>query len=218
MTVHPVPPQPHVDAAGADHSDLASETRRLLDGRSVTLVGMMGAGKSTVGRRLAARLDLPFVDADTEIEKSADMTIPEIFERYGEASFRQGEQRVITRVLRERQCVLATGGGAYMNEETRSRIAEKAVTVWLSADADLLMRRVRKRPGNRPLLLTPDPEGTLRQLIAVRYPVYALADISVETREVPHDLVVDDVLAALRAHLSRDGVAKSDTPSHDDLP
>ncbi|MGL4323311.1 MAG: shikimate kinase [Beijerinckiaceae bacterium] len=202
-------------APAEDHAqaDIAAETRRLLDGRSITLVGMMGAGKSTVGRRLATRLDLPFVDADTEIERAAGLTIPEIFARDGEAYFREGEKRVILRLLKDKQSVLATGGGAYMNAETRDRIRQHSISVWLSADADLLMKRVRKRPGNRPLLLTADPEGTLKALIAVRYPVYALADINVETREVPHDLVVDDVIAALRTLLLQRREPPSDTPA-----
>lgn len=196
MTASPSP-APDMAAGASQPNDCAPEVRRLLDGRSVTLVGMMGAGKSTVGRRLATRLDLPFIDADTEIERAAGLTIPEIFARDGEAYFREGEKRVIFRLLKDKPCVLATGGGAYMNADTRAMIAERSVAVWLSADADLLMKRVRKRPGNRPLLQTADPEGTLRNLIAVRYPVYALADITVQTRDVPHDLVVDDVIAAL---------------------
>lgn len=207
MTASPNPAAGEVAAGTSAPCARALDVRRLLAGRSITLVGMMGAGKSTVGRRLGTRLDLPFVDADTEIEKSAQMTIPEIFERDGEAFFRQGEQRVIVRLLNDRQCVLATGGGAYMNAETRARVAEHSVSVWLSADAELLMKRVRKRPGNRPLLQTADPEGTLRNLIAVRYPVYALADISVQTRDVPHDLVVDDVIAALHDFLSHQTAA-----------
>lgn len=200
MTVTPAGDEPM--AGSPEPNERALQVRQMLGDRSITLVGMMGAGKSTVGRRLATRLDLPFVDADTEIEKSAQMSIPEIFERDGEAFFRQGEQRVIFRLLSDRQCVLATGGGAYMNPDTRARIAHHAIAIWLSADADLLMKRVRKRPGNRPLLQTPDPEGTLRNLIAVRYPVYALANITVKTRDVPHDLVVDDVIDALHDFLS----------------
>ena len=133
--------------------------------RLIVLVGMMGVGKSTVGRRLAARLRLPFVDADTEIETAADMTIPEIFESRGEDYFRNGEARVIARLLENGPAVLATGGGAFMREETRRRIHEKAVSIWLKADADVIMRRVRRR-ADRPLLQTADPEGTVARLLS----------------------------------------------------
>nr|WP_256515524.1 shikimate kinase [Alsobacter ponti] len=168
--------------------------------RSIVLVGMMGAGKSSVGRRLAGRLGLPFADADTEIERAAGMSIPEIFAARGEADFRDGERRVIARLLAEGPLVLATGGGAFMNAETRQRIAENGISVWLRAEFDVLMRRVRKR-SNRPLLQTPDPEGTLRKLIADRNPTYALADITVESRDVPHETVVAEIVSALRGHL-----------------
>ncbi|WP_245422445.1 shikimate kinase [Alsobacter soli] len=167
-----------------------------LGGRSIVLVGMMGAGKSSVGRRLALKLRLPFADADTEIEKAAGMTIPEIFASRGETEFRDGERRVIARLLAEGPQVLATGGGAYMSAETRQRIAEQGLSVWLKADADVLMRRVRKR-SNRPLLKNPDPEGTLRRLIDERYPVYALSDLTVHSRDVPHDVVVSEIIGAL---------------------
>ncbi|MCP8938696.1 shikimate kinase [Alsobacter sp. SYSU M60028] len=171
-----------------------------LGARSIVLVGMMGAGKSSVGRRLAGRLGLPFADADTEIERAAGMSIPEIFAARGEADFRDGERRVIARLLAEGPLVLATGGGAFMNAETRQRIAENGISVWLRAEFDVLMRRVRKR-SNRPLLQTPDPEGTLRKLIADRNPTYALADITVESRDVPHETVVAEIVSALRGHL-----------------
>jgi shikimate kinase len=169
--------------------------------RSVVLVGLMGAGKSTVGRRLAARLGLPFADADHEIEAAAGMSIPDMFALHGEEYFRNGERRVIARLLQEGPGVLATGGGAYINPETRARIAEAGVSVWLRADFDVLMRRVRKRQ-NRPLLQNPDPEGTMRRLIETRYPVYGLADVAVDSRELPHDRVVQDVVLALHAFLS----------------
>lgn len=169
---------------------------RRLGRRSVVLVGLMGAGKSTVGRRLAARLGLPFKDADHEIETAAGMSIPDIFAVHGEPSFRDGERRVIARLLQDGPLVLATGGGAFMNAETRARIAEAGVSIWLRADLPVLMRRVRKR-SNRPLLQNPDPEGVMRELMKTRHPVYGLAHLTVESRDVPHDRVVADVLAAL---------------------
>lgn len=189
--------EPDASRAGADRPALAAAAaREALAGRSVTLVGMMGAGKTSVGRRLAAALDLPFVDADAEIEKVADMSIPEIFERHGESYFRSGEARVIARLLTEGQKVLATGGGAWMNPETRERIAAAGVSVWLKAEVDVLLRRVRKR-GGRPLLASPDPEATLRRLVEERYPVYAGADLTITSRDAPHEHTVADLLAAL---------------------
>ena len=180
---------------------IEARLRRALGLRSIVLVGLMGAGKSTVGRRLASRLGLIFKDADLEIEAAAGLTIPDIFAIYGEPSFRDGEARVISRLLRAGPLVLATGGGAYLRESTRVRISESAVSVWLKADLDVLMRRVRKR-GNRPLLQTDDPEATMRDLMAVRHPVYAAADVMVISREVSHDRVVQDVLEALDVHLN----------------
>src|SRR3954471_20688732 len=171
---------------------------RQLGTRSLVLVGLMGAGKSTVGRRLAQTLKLPFRDADHEIEAAAGMTIPEIFAIHGEDHFRDGERRVIARLLQEGPIVLATGGGAFMNEETRRRIAEHGISLWLKADLDILMRRVRKR-STRPLLQNPDPEGTMRRLMEARYPVYATADLTVESHEGPHDRVVADIIKALTA-------------------
>jgi shikimate kinase len=173
-----------------------------LGGRSVVLVGMMGAGKTAVGRRLAQRLDLAFRDADAEIEAAAQKTIPEIFETDGEAFFRDKERRVIARLLDEDHgLVLATGGGAFMSEETRRTIRERGVSIWLRADPDVLMRRVRRK-SNRPLLKTADPEATLRALLAAREPVYGEADVIVHSREVAHDIVLDEVLAGLEAHLA----------------
>ncbi|MFT0890889.1 shikimate kinase [Pseudochelatococcus sp. G4_1912] len=168
--------------------------------RTVTLIGMMGAGKSTIGRRLAQRLNLPFVDADLEIEAAAGMCIADIFSIHGEAHFREGERRVIDRLLNEGPQVLATGGGAYMNPQTRARIGESGPSIWLMADADTLMRRVRKRP-TRPLLQTDNPEATLQRLMDERYPVYALADLTVHSREVPHETIVDELVAILDANL-----------------
>ncbi|MBN9471496.1 MAG: shikimate kinase [Bosea sp.] len=178
--------------------------RSALGRRSVVLVGMMGSGKSSVGKRLATRLGLPFVDADTEIETAAGMSIPDIFAQRGETEFRDGERRVIARILATRSpLVLATGGGAYMNPDTRARIAEFGISVWLKADVDVLMRRVRKR-SNRPLLRTADPEGTMRRLLAEREPVYSQADITVISSDDPHEIVVEAALAELeRATSSR---------------
>ena len=176
---------------------------RLLDGRTVVMVGMMGAGKSSVGRRLAARLGLPFVDADTEIEQAANATINEIFERHGEPYFRDGERRVIRRLLDGQPKVLATGGGAFMLPETRGAIRENGVSIWLKADRDLILSRVRRR-ANRPLLKGGDPETVIDRLIAERQPVYAEADIHIQSRDVAHDVVIDDILGALAEHLGRE--------------
>ena len=164
--------------------------------RSVVLVGMMGSGKSSIGRRLAARLGLPFVDADGEIEKAAGMTIAEIFANHGEPYFRAGEARVIARLLEGGPQVLATGGGAFMNPETRLGIRAKGISVWLRATLEVLSRRIKRR-GDRPLLKGADPAKTLQRLIEERYPVYAEADITVESRDVPHDTIVDEIVAGL---------------------
>jgi shikimate kinase len=168
--------------------------------RSVVLVGMMGAGKSSVGRRLGLRLGIPFVDADNEIEKAAGMSIPEIFSVHGETYFRGGEARVIARLLEEGPQVLATGGGAFMLEETRAAVAGKGISIWLKADFDVLMRRIRRR-SDRPLLKTEDPGATLRQLMDERYPIYALADITIQSRDAPHERIVEEALEALAACL-----------------
>jgi len=178
-----------------------TDLRAALGQRAIVLVGMMGSGKSSVGRRLAGRLGLPFVDADTEIETAAHMTIPEIFAQRGEAEFREGERRVISRVLTTRApLVLATGGGAFMNAETRERVKELGISVWLKAEPDVLMRRVRKR-SNRPLLQTADPEATLRRMLSEREPVYALADITILSSDEPHEVVVGETIAALDDYL-----------------
>jgi shikimate kinase len=185
--------------AGEPEDEKAAQLRVRLGARSVVLVGMMGAGKSSVGKRLARRLGLPFADADIEIETAAGMSIPEIFAHHGEPAFRDGERRVIARLLESGPLVLATGGGAFMNPETRARIAAHGVSVWLKADLEVLLRRVRRR-DDRPLLKS-DPEATLTRLIDERYPVYAEAAVIVHSREVPHDTMVEEVVDALALHL-----------------
>ena len=169
--------------------------------RCIVLVGMMGAGKTSIGRRLANLLHLPFLDADSEIEKAANLTIPEIFASYGEAEFREGEKRVVARLLAGGPAVLATGGGAVMNEETRERCRAEGVTIWLKADVPVLLDRVRKK-GNRPLLERDDPEKVMRDLLMEREPVYAQAHIVVASREGPHQAVISEILAALDSYLS----------------
>jgi len=191
------------DAAMPAQATPEADILSALGARSIVLVGMMGVGKSTIGRRMAARLKLPFVDADTEIESAAGMTIPEIFERHGEPHFRDGEARVIARLLDGGPIVLATGGGAFMREETRARIAAKAISIWLRADHDVIMRRVRRR-ADRPLLQTADPEGTVTRLLTEREPVYANADLTIASRDVPHDRIVEECIETLRAHLCRE--------------
>ena len=171
--------------------------------KSIVLVGMMGAGKSSIGRRLANVLHLPFVDADAEIEKAANLTIPEIFAHYGETHFREGERRVVARLLATGPKVLATGGGAFMSEETREQCRAHGVTIWLKADVSVLLERVRKK-GNRPLLQNPDPEAVLRRLLAEREPIYALADISIASRDGPHQALVGEIVAALDTYLRED--------------
>jgi shikimate kinase len=185
----------------------------LLGRRSIVLVGMMGVGKSSIGRRLAARLAIPFVDADSEIEKAAGMSIAEFFARHGEPSFRSGEARVIARLLESGPQVLATGGGAVMNADTRAAIKAKGVSVWLSADFDVLVRRINKRKNDRPMLQTADPAATLRELLIAREPVYAQSDLTVQSREVPHEAVVTEIVMDLAAFLGgsvppRDGIGE----------
>ena len=171
--------------------------RSALGDRSIVLVGMMGSGKSAIGQRLASRLGLPFRDGDAEIvAAAAGMSIPEIFAKYGEEYFRNGERRVILRLLNSGPMVLATGGGAFMDPRTRERIEERGVSVWFDADHDLLMRRVRRK-NDRPLLQTADPAATLRKLMEERYPTYALADIRVLSRDAPQEAMVEDTLRAL---------------------
>ena len=174
--------------------------------RSVVLVGMMGAGKSSIGRRLAMRLGVSFVDADAEIEKAASMSIEEIFSTHGEPYFRAGEARVIARLLDGGPQVLATGGGAFMNADTRAAIRAKGISVWLRATLDVLSRRIRRR-GDRPLLKNDDPMETLKRLIEERDPVYAVADLTVESRDVPHETIVDEIVEGLRGRIAPQGAA-----------
>lgn len=171
--------------------------------RTVALVGMMGAGKTSIGKRLAVRLDVPFADADHEIEEAAGMSVAEIFAKFGEPYFRDGERRVITRLLGEKPLVLATGGGAYMDDVTRATMKDSAFTIWLKAPIDILLGRVKKRQGadqTRPLLANNDMRGTLERLLAVREPVYATADMVLESGDEPHAMLLDKIVAALASH------------------
>ena len=171
--------------------------------RTVALVGMMGAGKTSIGKRLAARLDVPFADADHQIEEAAGMSVAEIFAKYSEPYFRDGERRVIARLLGEMPHVQATGGGAYIDDATRATMKESAFTIWLKAPLEILLGRVRKRQGNdqtRPLLANDDMRGTLERLLAQREPVYATADMILESGDEPHAMLLDKIVAALAAH------------------
>ncbi len=194
----------HHHGAGREASIVAA-----LGARSIVLVGMMGAGKSTIGRRLAARLHIPFLDADHEIEAAhAGMTVAEIFAAHGEPYFRDGEARVIARLLDGGPNVLATGGGAFMREETRNRISDKGISVWLDVEGDVILRRIKRR-ADRPLLQTADPAATIEKLIAERSPVYRLADVTIASRDVVHERIVDECVDALRAYLVRDVASDS---------
>ena len=176
------------------------EQRNLTD-KTLVLVGLMGAGKSTVGRRLAERLGMPFIDSDDEIVAAADLTIPEIFDQFGEKYFRDGEERVIDRLLGNPPCVLSTGGGAFMSELTRNRIASKAMSVWLRVDLETLWERVSGKPG-RPLLEKKNPKEILGKLLEARYPIYEQADIIVDSRlGNPHETVVNDIITALNGNV-----------------
>lgn len=166
--------------------------------RTVALVGLMGAGKSTVGRRLASSLGRKFYDSDEEIERAAGMSIADIFSIHGESDFRRGEKRVLERLLEDAPHVLATGGGAYLDPETRDLLRAKAVTVWLNADLRTLWKRVAKR-GHRPLLRAPNPKAVLEKLFDERAPVYSEADLIVESHDGPHDRVVEAILQALNS-------------------
>ncbi len=197
MTDDPAPSRP---------DDQGPDPKAILRHRTIVLVGLMGVGKSSVGRRLAAALDLPFRDADNEVEAAAGRSIPEIFAEMGEPAFRDGERRVIARLLDEPPHVLATGGGAFVNAETRALIKSKAVAVWLKADLELLARRVSRKDG-RPLLKGRDPMDVLREHASLRYPAYGEAHLTVETGDTPHGVAVEAVIQGLRGYL-----APSDAP------
>jgi shikimate kinase len=177
-----------------------------LGGRSIVFVGLMGAGKTAIGRKVSTMLSLPFIDSDQEIESVSRMTVPELFERYGETEFRALEQRVILRVLENGPQVLSTGGGAFMNAQTREAIAAHGVSVWLKAELDLLMERVSKKQ-NRPLLKSADPRAVLERLMGERYPVYATADVTVPTRDDRKEIIAAEVLDALCRHFGIDEIA-----------
>lgn len=195
--------RPESSDAG-ERADAAAELRKLAEGlvlpRTVALVGLMGAGKTTIGRRLAAALKLPFVDADHEIERAAGQTVAEIFAEHGEAEFRRGERRVIARLLDDPTHVLATGGGAFINPNTRALMKERAISIWLKAPLDVLMRRVARR-DDRPLLKEDDPQAVMTKLMEERYPIYAEADLTVESVNSPHNAAVAEIIAALRAYV-----------------
>jgi shikimate kinase len=184
-----------------DHAALLA----VLGRRSVVFVGLMGAGKTAIGRKVAGTLGLPFIDSDHEIESVSRMTIPELFERYGEAEFRALEQRVILRLLENGPQVLSTGGGAFINAQTREAVQAHGVSMWLKADLDLLMERVSKKQ-NRPLLKNDNPRAVLARLMDERYPVYGLADITVLTRDERKEVIAAEAVDALSRHL---GVAET---------
>lgn len=179
--------------------NIVDKVRRALGQRPLVLVGLMGCGKSSIGKRLAARLSLPFIDADEEIERVAQKSISEIFADHGEAFFRDREAKVIARLLGSGPQVLATGGGAFITPETRQKIRDTGLSIWLRAELPVLMRRVGKR-DTRPLLKSGDPEQVMRGLMAARYPIYADADITIESRDIPHDSIVAEIIAALARH------------------
>ncbi len=180
-----------------------------LGDKSVVLIGLMGAGKTAIGRRLAHRLGLPFVDADSEIERAAGQTVGDIFAEHGEDYFRDGERKVIARLLDAGPQVLATGGGAYIDPQTRRAVAKKGISVWLKADLDVLLERVKRR-DNRPLLKTGDPKQVMRKLMDERYPIYAKADVSVQSRNVAHGTIVGEIINALHESLLRQRTPKAD--------
>ena len=206
---NPAASNPAAPVAQQSNGHTAAEAPAILaalGARSVVLVGMMGAGKSSIGRRLANRLGIAFVDADTEIEKAAGMSITDIFATHGEPDFRAGEARVIARLLDGGPQVLATGGGAFMHPETRAAIRGKGISVWLRATLEVLSRRIKRR-GDRPLLKSAEPVETLRRLLEERDPVYAEADLTVESRDVPHETIVDEILEGLRQRIAPEGAA-----------
>lgn len=189
--------------------ELAKSIRERLGHKSIVLVGLMGAGKSTVGKKLATLVELPFFDADNEIEKVSTMTIPELFEAYGEAEFRDLERRVIVRMLENGPIVLATGGGAYMNELTRRAIASEGVSLWLKAELDVLMTRVARKQ-NRPLLKNDNPRGVMERLMTERDPVYSLADLTVNSREEKKEIIAFEAMQAIA------GLLNGNAPSNEE--
>ncbi|MCA3245292.1 MAG: shikimate kinase [Tagaea sp.] len=193
-----------MDGIAQDPPPLAAGAQAVRDrlDRTIVMVGLMGAGKSAIGKRLAQALGLGFIDADKEIEEAAGCTIPEIFARFGEPAFRDGERRVIARLLEGPVCVLATGGGAFMDETTRARIKVGGLSIWLRADLDTLVRRTARR-NNRPLLNAGDPRAILGDLMTKRYPIYAQADLTVDSLEAPPETTTQRVIDALRDHFSR---------------
>lgn len=191
-------------SAGSGGIEPAPERSAPPPARTLVLVGLMGAGKTAIGRRLATRLALPFIDADHEIEQAAGCSISQFFERYGETAFREGECKVIARLMAGPVHILATGGGAFMHPKTRALIRAKAVSVWLRAELDILVARTARRT-TRPLLAQGDPREILEKLIATRYPVYAEADVIVDSEDVPADLTADRVLTAVQAYLKAPG-------------
>ena len=179
---------------------MVRQIRKALGARSLVMVGLMGCGKSAIGRRLAGRLGMSFVDADDEIEDAAGQSIAEIFDEHGEAYFREGERKVIKRLLANGPQVLATGGGAFMDAETRANIRDRGISIWLKADLSVLMQRVSRR-DHRPLLKNGDPEEVMRRLMKDRYPTYAEADITTESLDVPHDSIVKQIINRLKTKL-----------------
>ena len=192
-------------SASGERSSAAAELRRLADGlvldRTVALVGLMGAGKTTIGRRLAGALDFAFIDADDEIARAAGQSVEDIFASQGEIEFRRGERAVIARLLNGPAHILATGGGAFIDPATRALLRQRAISVWLKAPLEVLMQRVRRR-ANRPLLKDDDPTAVMRRLMEVRTPIYAEADVTVESGNGPHHAAAADVLAALKRFLA----------------
>jgi shikimate kinase len=178
----------------------AEEVKTLLNQRPVVLVGLMGAGKSTIGKKMASMLELPFFDLDTEIENVSRMSVTELFASYGEPEFRDLERRVMQRLLEGGSMILATGGGAYMNEQTRENIASAGISVWLNAELDVLMERVLRRQ-DRPLLKNDDPRAVMQKLMTERYPVYATADLSIMSRDEKREVIAQEVITLLLNHL-----------------
>lgn len=200
-----------------ENKSRAARIRKALGERSIVLIGLMGAGKTAIGRRLSNKLGLEFTDADNEIEIAAGKSISDIFADHGEAYFRRGEQKVIARLLKNGPQILATGGGAYMNDKTRDNIRNSGIAVWLKGDLDVLMARVRRR-DNRPLLQTKDPEAVMKKLMDERYPVYAEAEITVQSRDVAHDVIVGEILNALdrRSHKNKKAANRGNSGKRND--